>query len=125
MDWFETRTTQVADLIERASSGARHHDWPGMRIYHGHSAADLDLPEGYPLNHGLGWSCCRRPTSLLYRLSGSGWMRDDGMPLGFFPAGMPYAVRSRRSREFVLTEFTPEFVAAVQGPDRRGVASLR
>jgi AraC family transcriptional regulator len=96
-----------------------------MCIYHGHSAADLDLPEGYPLNHGLGWSCCRRPTSLMYRLSGSGWMRDDGMPLGFFPAGMPYAVRSRRSREFVLTEFTPEFVAAVQGPDRRGAASLR
>ena len=116
MDWHNIATAERGDLLERSTLGFQRHDWHGMSLYY-HAAVrrDLDLPEGFLLNHAIVWRMRGMPMPSEIRIGGSKWQRGAGAPLACFPASMPYAVRTRGSSEAVLLELTPGFVNACCG----------
>src|SRR5262245_21876018 len=116
MDWIDSATAERSDLLDKTTFGFQRHDWPGMTLYSGATArGDVDLPEGHLSNQGL---FCRRRRSIgpvpELRIAGSRWIRSRA-PLTFFPAGMPYAARTRGQSDVVFVEFSSEFAASCQG----------
>ena len=117
MEWVELSTTRTRDLVEGISSLSTGALWNGISLHLAHAPSN-EIPEGYVLNHALVLTT-GGPRSCEHYLPGGGWKASSTAPMSlrFFPARMPYATRWRGTVDAIAVEITPEFVAAIRGPD--------